>query len=70
MKKQSGLFTRLLCWPLTAWRRYRDYPRLEAKLRETEDRYESMLETLHQRHADIVENLYRRQNPDRDDSTS
>ena len=54
------LLRKILCLPIEVYRRYRDYPRLKEKLRETEERYESMLETLHQRHADIVEDLYQR----------
>ena len=61
MKSSGLLIYRTLCWPAMVWKRYRDYPRLQEKLRETEERYESMLEILHQRHAEIVENLYRRQ---------
>lgn len=64
LMSQPGLLLRLLAWPHTVLHRYRDYPRLKEQLRETEEKYESMLETLHQRHADIVEDLYRRQNSD------
>ena len=59
--KYAHWIYKTLCWPVTVWRRYREYPQLQKKLRETEDRYESMLEMLNQRHADIVEDLYRRQ---------
>ena len=68
MSQIDSLF-RFLSWPCTVLRRYRDYPLLEAQLRETEEKYESMLETLHQRHADIVEDLYRRKNEPKGDES-